>query len=128
MKQKKGYKIRLDLTKKCYLMLSEANKLTCDNQNANFCCADVSCRLKLQICWNDNQEDFFETLEDLRDSLDRNWEASLYIIFLLLSFGVTSGKVCILIKLPVNFFINKVCEVAIKRCSVELLFCIFVWS
>ena len=70
IKQKKGYKIRLDLTKSRYLMLSEANKLASDNQNANFCYADVNCRLKIR--WNDNQEDFFTTLEDLRDLLDRN--------------------------------------------------------
>ena len=70
IKQKEGYKIRLDLTKRHYLMLSEANKLASDNQNANFCYADVNCRLKIR--WNDNQEDFFDTLEDLRDLLDRN--------------------------------------------------------
>ena len=70
IKQKKGYKIRLDLTKRRYLMLSEANKLASDNQNANFCYADVNCSLKIR--WNDNQEDFFDTLEDLRDLLDRN--------------------------------------------------------
>ena len=49
-------------------MLLEANKLASDNQNANFCHAD--CTLKIR--WNDNQEDFFDTLEDLRDLLDRN--------------------------------------------------------
>ena len=37
-------------------MLSEANKLVSDNQNANFCYADVNCRLGIR--WNDNQEDF----------------------------------------------------------------------
>ena len=70
IKHKKGYKIRLDFTKRRYLMPSEANKLASDNQNANFCYADVNCRLKIR--WNDNQEDFFDTLEDLRDLLDRN--------------------------------------------------------
>ena len=70
IKLKKGYKIRLDLTKKRYLMLSEANKLASDNQNANFCYADVNCSLKIR--WNDNQEDVFDTLEDLRYLLGRN--------------------------------------------------------
>ena len=70
IKQKKGYKIRLDLTRRRYLMLSEANKLASDNQNANFCYADLNCRLKIRL--NDNQEGFFDTLEDLRDLLDRN--------------------------------------------------------
>ena len=51
-------------------MLSGANKLASDNQNANFSYADVNYRLK--ICLNDNQEGFFDTLEDLRDLLDRN--------------------------------------------------------
>ena len=51
-------------------MFSEANKLASHNQNANFCYADVGCRLKIR--WNDNQEDFFDTLEDLRDLLDRS--------------------------------------------------------
>ena len=70
IKQKKGYKIRLGLTKRHYLMLSEANKLASDNQDANFCYANLNCRLKIR--WNDSQEDFFDTLEDLRDLLDRN--------------------------------------------------------
>ena len=72
IKQKKGYKIRLDRKRhqRRYLMLSEANKLASDNQNANFFYTDVNCRLKIR--WNDNQEDFFDTLEDLRDLLDRN--------------------------------------------------------
>ena len=43
IKQKKGYKIRLDLTKQRSLMLSEANKLASNNQNANLCYADVNC-------------------------------------------------------------------------------------
>ena len=51
-------------------MLSEANKLESENQNSNFCYADVNCRPK--ICWTDNQENFFDTLENLRDLLDRN--------------------------------------------------------
>ena len=46
-------------------MLSDANKQASDNQNANFCYADKSYILKIR--WNDNQEDFFETLEDLRE-------------------------------------------------------------
>ena len=70
IKQKKGYKIRLDLTKRHYLMLSEANKLASDNQNASLFYGDVNCRLKMR--WNDNQEDFCDTFEDLRDLMDRN--------------------------------------------------------
>ena len=58
-------------------MFSEAKKLSSDNRNPNFCYADVNCRLKIR--WNENQEDFFETLEDLRDLLDRNCYASLFI-------------------------------------------------
>ena len=61
-------------------MLSEANKLASDNQDASFCYAHANCRLK--ISWNDNQEDFFDTLEDLRDLLDRYCQASLFIKFL----------------------------------------------
>ena len=48
IKQKKWYKIRLALTKRRYLMLSEANKLASDNQNANFCYADLNCRSKIR--------------------------------------------------------------------------------
>ena len=70
IKQKKEYKIRLYLTKMRYLMLSEANKLASDNQNANFCYADINSRLKIR--WNDNQEGFFHIIEDLRDLLDRD--------------------------------------------------------
>ena len=48
IKQKKRYKIRLDFTKRRYLILSEANKLAQDKQNGNFCYADVNCRLKIR--------------------------------------------------------------------------------
>ena len=51
-------------------MLSETNTLASDKQNANFCYADVNCRLKIRR--NDNQEDFFDTIEDLRDLLGKN--------------------------------------------------------
>ena len=49
-------------------MLFEANKFASDNQNANFRYADVNCKLKIH--WNDNQEDFLDIREDLRDLLD----------------------------------------------------------
>ena len=68
-------------------MLSEANKLASDNQNANFCYADVNCRL--EICWNDNQEDLFGTLEDLRN-------LNLYLLNFCISFAVT----CIFVRGP----------------------------
>ena len=51
-------------------MLPEAKKLASNNQNANFCYADINFRLKIR--WNDNQGDFFDTLKDLRYLLDRN--------------------------------------------------------
>ena len=51
-------------------MFSEANKVTSDNQNANFCYADLNCRLEMR--WNDNQESFFDKIQYLRDLLDRN--------------------------------------------------------
>ena len=51
-------------------MLCNADELVSDNQNAYFCYADVNCRLK--VCWKDNQEDWFGTLDNLRDLLKRN--------------------------------------------------------
>ena len=57
IKQKEGYKIRSDWTK------FAANKLASNNHYANFCYVDGNCRLK--ISWNDNQEEFFDTFEDL---------------------------------------------------------------
>ena len=66
IKQNNGYKIRLDLRKRRYLMLSKANKVASDDQNTNFCYADVNFRL-----FRSNCKDFFDTLEDLRDLLNR---------------------------------------------------------
>ena len=42
-KKKKEHTIRLDLTKRRYLMLSKANRLAYENQNANLCYA--GCKL-----------------------------------------------------------------------------------
>ena len=58
-------------------MLSKAIKLASDNQNGNFRSADINYRLK--ICWNDNQEDFFETLEDL-EIYQRGTSSILYLL------------------------------------------------
>ena len=58
-------------------MLFEANKLASDNQNFNFRYEHINCKLKIH--WNDNQEDFLDTLEDLRDLLNRKCQASLFI-------------------------------------------------
>ena len=118
IKQKKSHKIRLDLTKRCYLMLSEATKLASDNQNNKFCYVDGN-------CWNDNQEDFFDTLEDLRNLLDRSCrllylliKCLYYLLELLLVKSCSnkaSGKFCV-----------NVCEEAIEWWFVEQVFCIFV--
>ena len=47
-------------------MLSKANKVASDDQNTNFCYADVNFRL-----FRSNYKDFFDTLEDLRDLFNR---------------------------------------------------------
>ena len=37
---------------------------------AKFCCAVINCRMKIK--WGDNSEEFFESLQDLKDLVDEN--------------------------------------------------------
>ena len=59
--------IHLDLTKSRLSLLNEARKLTENNENVAFCYADINCRCKLRFI--DNEELFFESLEDLKVKL-----------------------------------------------------------
>ena len=37
---------------------------------AKFCCADINCQMKIK--WGDNSEEFFESLQDLKDLVYEN--------------------------------------------------------
>ena len=83
----------------------------------------MTCRLKIR--WNDDREDFFDTLEDLRNLLNmiarpvhlliKFFCYLLELLLVRLLSDKASGKFCV----------NKVCEAATERCYAEHLFCIF---
>ena len=69
---KKGVKVHLDLTKRRYKLLQDANSLVKDNREVKFCYADINCRLKVK--WNDNscEDNFFSSKNELEDLLSSN--------------------------------------------------------
>ena len=69
---KKGVKVHLDLTKRRYKLLQDANSLVKDNREVKFCYADINCRLKVK--WNDNlrEDNLFSSMNELEDLLSGN--------------------------------------------------------
>ena len=61
--------IKLDLTKKRYNLLTEANKLVKDNHDAMFCYNDINCRWNVK--WRNKRRDgsFLNPLKILRNYL-----------------------------------------------------------
>ena len=67
----KRAQVRLDLTKRRYDILKAGNKyIKSIGHTAKFCYADINCRMKIK--WGDNSEEFFESLQDLKDLVDEN--------------------------------------------------------
>ena len=63
--------VRLDLIKRQYDMLKAGNEyIKSIGHTAKFCYADINCRMKIK--WGDNSEEFFESLQDLKDLVDEN--------------------------------------------------------
>ena len=63
--------IRLDSTKRRYDILKAGNEyINAIGHTAKFCYADINCRMKIK--WGDNSEEFFESLQDLKDLVDEN--------------------------------------------------------
>ena len=63
--------VRLDLTKRRYDILKAGNEfIKSIGHTAKFCYADINCRMKIK--WGDNSEEFFESLQDLKDLVDEN--------------------------------------------------------
>ena len=69
-KMSQNVRIKLDLTKKRYSVLSDANDYVKDVSMIKFCYADVNCRLKIK--WSDeNKEDtFFKSIDDLKQQTE----------------------------------------------------------
>ena len=61
---KPGVRVKLDLTKSRYTLLTDANKVVKQNPDIKFCYADINCRLK--ITWVDESidDDFFSGMDE----------------------------------------------------------------
>ena len=66
----KGIKVRLDLTKSRYDLLNKANEHVRDIPTIKFCYVDVNCRLKVRFASENQQDEFFSSMEELRDIAD----------------------------------------------------------
>ena len=65
-----GVNVKVDLTKKRYALLTDANELVIDSNVAMFCYCDINCRPKVK--WNDEgrKDCFFDSIEDLKELLE----------------------------------------------------------
>ena len=59
-------RIKVDLTKKRFTLLSSANEYVRTTRLVKFCYADINCRLKIK--WSDEicEDTFFKNMEDLK--------------------------------------------------------------
>ena len=65
---KRNVEVKLDLTKKCYLIFIEAMQLVKDKKAVKFVVADISCCLKL--VFKDDNSLFFTDCDNLGDILN----------------------------------------------------------
>ena len=65
--KRKGEKVRLDLTKSWYDLLSIANNHVKEIPNIIFRYVDVNCRLKIKFTGKDQDDVFFSSMDELRD-------------------------------------------------------------
>ena len=64
-----GIRVKLDLTKSRYTLLTDVNKVVKDNPDIKFCYVDSNCRLKIK--WADESIDdkFFSSMDELQEIL-----------------------------------------------------------
>ena len=83
--------VRLDLTKWRYDILKARNEyIKSIGHTPKFCYADINCRMKNK--WGDNSEEFFESLQDLKDLVDENCWKLEYVNFVVLEVYVYSQQ------------------------------------
>ena len=68
----KNVRIKVDLTKKRFSLLSSANEYVKNVGLARFCYAGINCRLKVK--WNDEnrQDSFSKDIEDLQRLIEES--------------------------------------------------------
>ena len=66
---KRNVKVKLDLTKKHYLIFTEAMQVVKNNEAVKFVMADINCRLK--VVFKDDISLFFNDYDNLRDILNK---------------------------------------------------------
>ena len=68
-KMKPGIRVKLDLTKSRYTLLTDVNQVVKDNPDFKFCYVDINCRLKIK--WADESIDdkFFSSMDEYQEIL-----------------------------------------------------------
>ena len=68
-KMKAGVRVKLDLAKSRYALLTDANKVVKQNPDIKFCYADINCRLKIRWVHASIDDDFFSSMDELQKIL-----------------------------------------------------------
>ena len=68
-KMKPGVRVKLDLTKSRYTLLTDANKVVRQNPDNKFCFVGINCQLKIK--WVDESIDdkFYSSMDELQELL-----------------------------------------------------------
>ena len=77
---KNGVKVHLDLTKARLDLLIKADKYVKNLSNVDFVYADINCRLKIHF--SNNNESFFDSMDDLISKTGRFFKLDLDVFFL----------------------------------------------
>ena len=68
-KIKPGARVKLDLTKSKYTLLTDAHKVVKQNPDIKFCYADINCRPKIKWVDESIDDEFFSSKDELQEIL-----------------------------------------------------------
>ena len=66
---KPGVRVKLDLTKSMYTLLTDANKVVKQNPEVKFCYADIDFRLKIKCLDESIDDELFSSIDELQEIL-----------------------------------------------------------
>ena len=64
-----GIRVKLNLTKSTYMLLTDVDKVVKETLGIKFCYADIKCRLKIKWVDESIDDEFFLSMEELQEIL-----------------------------------------------------------
>ena len=77
---KPGVRVKLDLMKSRYTLLTDANKVVKQNPDIKFCYADINCQLKIRCVDESIDDEFFSRMDELHEILGKHWMSISFLL------------------------------------------------